>query len=632
MGSGLTDQLEALVLGTPSPSGTTDLRVVLSKLAVEVRQRLDKGSPSSYDFLVSVVKGLSRIRGGSHAELRMACLYDCSAFFLTNRFGAESLQAAAQVELLARQSGNKTWIRKALMVKGIACAHLGDVGDAVFHYTEALVIARELNDAEGEGSVLSNLGSALNYAGLYREAIPCFLRAIALAKTRPEARPYATAALCNMAQSYCALGEFDSGMASIVSSLATSDEPRSAVEAMNRAVREFTFVQLALELGKLSAAREHSRICAAYARQSGVRKAEFLAEICAGLCEIHGGDVDRGLATLEKALATSGDQGSTEYMTALTALVKGYDQTYQAEKALRAMSTLLTVIKGRRERGVGALLSLDSGPSADVVLAPESKDLAAWTTREAVLRAQVAERVAANARIEMIERLAITADLREEVSGEHGYRVGKLASSLAVELDWSPDACHTLDLAARLHDVGKIAVPDRILLNSKELQEAERHFISTHTIIGAELLAKSNIPQLRMAEEIARHHHEWWNGEGYPSKLKGKRIPIHARIVALADVFDALTHGRPFSEPWPMDKALEEIRARKGTQFDPELTDLFLELIAKLRAEHEDLDEYLGRAGRNSPFLQARNKIRLMLAEERENEKSATVAGNQTRH
>ena len=156
--------------------------------------------------------------------------------------------------------------------------------------------------------------------------------------------------------------------------------------------------------------------------------------------------------------------------------------------------------------------------------------------------------------------------------------------------------------------------------------------MSTHTTIGAELLAKSNIPQLRLAEDIARYHHEWWNGEGYPSKLKGKRIPIHARIVALADVFDALTHGRPFSKPWPMDRAIEEIRNRKGTQFDPELTDVFLALVERLRNEHEDLDEYLGRAGRNSPFLQARNKIRMMLAEERDQEKKATVEGNETRH
>jgi putative two-component system response regulator len=207
-----------------------------------------------------------------------------------------------------------------------------------------------------------------------------------------------------------------------------------------------------------------------------------------------------------------------------------------------------------------------------------------------------------------------------------------LSALIAHDLKWPKDAEMALDLAARLHDIGKVAVPDRILLSSQALQEAERHFISAHTVIGAELLAKSNVPQLRMAEEIARHRHEWWNGEGYPSKLAGKRIPIHARIVAIADVFDALTHGRPFSPPWSMDRAIEEIRARKGTQFDPELTDLFLDLIERLRKEHQDLDEYLGRAGRNSPFLQARNKIRQLLAAEREIEKKATVEGNETRH
>jgi putative two-component system response regulator len=189
-----------------------------------------------------------------------------------------------------------------------------------------------------------------------------------------------------------------------------------------------------------------------------------------------------------------------------------------------------------------------------------------------------------------------------------------------------------LELSARLHDIGKVAMPDRILLSTEALRQAERQFISTHTKVGAELLSGSSDPQLRMAEEIARHHHEWWNGEGYPSKLKGKRIPIHARIVALADVFDALTHGRPFSPPWSMDRAIEEIRARRGTQFDPELTDVFLELVAKLRNEHQDLDEYLGRAGRNSPFLMARNKIRAMLAEERDLEKRATVEGTATQH
>jgi len=134
-----------------------------------------------------------------------------------------------------------------------------------------------------------------------------------------------------------------------------------------------------------------------------------------------------------------------------------------------------------------------------------------------------------------------------------------------------------------------------------------------HTTVGGELLSKGNTVDLRMAEEIARHHHEWWDGTGYPSKMSGKRIPIHARIVALADAFDALTHGRPYAALCSDERALEEIRKRRGTQFDPDLTDTFMELIGDLKARHPDLHAYLGESSRHSPFHQARNNIRAML-------------------
>lgn len=112
-----------------------------------------------------------------------------------------------------------------------------------------------------------------------------------------------------------------------------------------------------------------------------------------------------------------------------------------------------------------------------------------------------------------------------------------------------------------------------------------------------------------MAEEIARHHHEWWDGTGYPGNLSGTGIPIASRITALADVFDALTHKRPYKEAWPLDRALEEISSLQGKQFDPQLTGLFLELIGKLRRDQGDLDLFLGQAALNSPFLQARSRI-----------------------
>ncbi len=216
----------------------------------------------------------------------------------------------------------------------------------------------------------------------------------------------------------------------------------------------------------------------------------------------------------------------------------------------------------------------------------------------------------------MLERLAITASLKEDPSGEHGYRVGKLSALMAQELGWPRDKCYMIETAARLHDIGKVGIPDRILLGSQELKDAERHFMQSHTLMGAELLAKSDVPQLKMAEEIARFHHERWDGSGYPSNLAGGRIPLHARIVALADVFDALTHGRPYASAWTIDEALAEIQRLAGSHFDPELTPRFISLVRSVAAKHADLDDYLGRAAHESAFLLARKNLKSMLETE----------------
>jgi putative two-component system response regulator len=289
------------------------------------------------------------------------------------------------------------------------------------------------------------------------------------------------------------------------------------------------------------------------------------------------------------------------------------------------MNELLQHVRSKRAESALSLMSLNSKTPSEPVDVPDSLNVEVLTRRELKLRVAVAERDLVASRIEMLERLAVTADIKEDTSGEHGYRVGKLASLLSDELSWSQEASAALELAARLHDIGKIGVPDRILLSSKRLKDAERHFIGTHTVIGAELLAKSDVIQLRMAEDVARYHHEWWDGSGYPSRLAGKRIPIHARIVAVADVFDALTHGRPYSEAWSIERALGEIRQRQGTQFDPELVEAFQAVVTRATAMHPDLDRYLGKAALNSPFAQARNRIRAMLAQEHANERQSAA-------
>jgi DNA-binding CsgD family transcriptional regulator len=126
-------------------------------------------------------------------------------------------------------------------------------------------------------------------------------------------------------------------------------------------------------------------------------------------------------------------------------------------------------------------------------------------------------------------------------------------------------------------------------------------------------LAKANVPHLYIAEEVARHHHERFDGTGYPARLKGTMIPLAARITALAEVFDTLTHARPYKGASSVKAALSEIAAQRGTQFDPELTDLLLALIPRLQRQHGNLDEFLGQEAQSSPFLRARRQLTVAL-------------------
>jgi putative two-component system response regulator len=625
-----TSRLEIL-LRYPEHASSIDLKTELTRLASNLKERTARGSIDSCDFFGGTLVTLGKLKGTTHSELRLGCLVDCAIFFYTNGFRELAIEAGRQLVLLSARSKNQPWIRKANSVNGAVNADAGDIPAALVSFAKALAIAQELNDQEAEMTVLNNLGSAFSYGGLPEEAMRCFQRVATVERSSSELKIQAANALCNIAQMHLYNEDYGKGFEAIVSSLALADEPHDAATALGRTIREFTYVQLALGLRQLELARTHVEICRRFSRWGDSKRSEFIASVAEGLFEIHVGDVSQGLARLERALATT-DENAHPRLTCLTALVKGCDEAGRPEDALNYMQQLLHHVRATREKSVLTLMEMQGRAPSQWTEGPTDLRSHVLERRELKLRALVAGREVVNSRIEMLERLAVTADLKEESSGEHGYRVGKLASLMAEELGWSRDAAMSMEFAARLHDLGKLGVPDRILLSAESLKQAERHFISTHTVIGAELLAKSNIPQLRMAEDIARYHHEWWDGTGYPTKLAGKRIPIHARIVALADVFDALTHGRPYAEPWPIDRAIEEIHSRRSTQFDPEMTDLFLALIERLRAEHDDLDAYLGIAGRNSPFLQARNKIRQMLADEQENERKATVSGNDTRH
>lgn len=177
------------------------------------------------------------------------------------------------------------------------------------------------------------------------------------------------------------------------------------------------------------------------------------------------------------------------------------------------------------------------------------------------------------ARFETLQRLARAAEYRDDDTFQHTERVGLTTALMGERLGLDRDRVSVLRQAAPLHDIGKLAVPDAVLLKKGALSPEERQQMQGHVHAGAGILEGSRSTVLRAAREIVLTHHEWWNGAGYPSALAATAIPLSGRIVAVADVFDALTHDRPYKTAWPIDVAFSEIQRFAGIQFDPAVVD-----------------------------------------------------------
>jgi len=182
--------------------------------------------------------------------------------------------------------------------------------------------------------------------------------------------------------------------------------------------------------------------------------------------------------------------------------------------------------------------------------------------------------------LEIIERLGMAVDSRDEETGGHIRRITTLSQGLALVAGMDPERAEMVRRASAMHDVGKVTIPDAILLFAGRFSPEQRATMETHTVAGARILAGSRSPLVRMAETIALTHHERWDGSGYPQGLSGADIPLEARIVAVCDFYDALISRRPYKEPWAPQDALAEITAQAGRHFDPHLAALFVQMMS----------------------------------------------------
>ncbi|CAK0758501.1 Cyclic di-GMP phosphodiesterase response regulator RpfG [Azospirillaceae bacterium] len=220
--------------------------------------------------------------------------------------------------------------------------------------------------------------------------------------------------------------------------------------------------------------------------------------------------------------------------------------------------------------------ALDMG-ACDFLTKPVDPPELTARVRNVLALADGRKQLKSRAATELVMRLSKAAEFRDPETGAHLERMARYSRLIARRLGWSEEDQEQLQVAAPMHDIGKVGIPDYILLKPGKLTDDEFAIMKEHATLGYEILKDSDSPLIRLAAQIARCHHEKYDGSGYPNGVGGEEIPIPGRIVAVADVYDALTSERPYKKAWPIEKAVGLLKEQRGVHFEPRLVDLFLE-------------------------------------------------------
>jgi len=260
----------------------------------------------------------------------------------------------------------------------------------------------------------------------------------------------------------------------------------------------------------------------------------------------------------------------------------------------RTESILAIPLMRPEKQCVGVLELINHlGPAGRITPFPEDKcsgiaslaSVAAVTIHNSLLQEQLKQ-----AQLDCIIRLSVAAEFRDDNTADHIRRISRSSALIAAAMNMPKDFVEMIQAASPMHDIGKIGIPDAILLKPGPLTRLERQLVQKHTLIGADILADPPNALISMAREVALTHHERWDGNGYPCGLSGEEIPLSGRIVGLADVFDALVSERCYKEPIPMDESLEIIRRENGKHFDPAVTEAFFSRLDILTASYGPAD------------------------------------------
>ncbi|HEU4621585.1 MAG TPA: HD domain-containing phosphohydrolase [Burkholderiaceae bacterium] len=521
---------------------------------------------------------------------RMA--FEDGAVRLANSFSDCALE-------LARAHHDPALTRRAANTAGILAAKQRDFTLALRRFEEAHTIASEQRDEQSSLQIQLNIATCLQDSGRYGQAIQTHRRVCRATDGKHDSFSTLHALLARINLVFCTLALGDISRALTIAAEADDLLPHVSIDSIARHQFELAYVTALLKTNDVITAQQRVERLS-QERPDHEDNTQLLFDLMRSLCDVYSDRVDIGLTRLRR-VTDQAKQGVTFYEDALRALAQAYEVAGDHRQALETIQTLADHHRAaqikRLERQQAALQEdllgeLDPQTSALVLLDGHAADLRVRTFQDELARRELS----------LLESWAIATSLIDDDTGAHCFRVGCMSEALARACGVSATVARTLGIAARLHDVGKVGIPHNVLLKPGRLTQNEWMVLQTHPVIGEELLARSSHPALHIAARIARSHHEWWDGSGYPDRLRGVDIPLEARIVSVVDAYDVMTSGRVYRRASSREEAIAELTFMAGRQFDPTIVEAFLQLLSN-RLTVDQLEQESRRQAEQSSAL-----------------------------
>ncbi len=563
------------------PAARDELPLAVALEEAEARL-LDREHPASYREYTAL---LERMRTPfSASEAAAACKV---ALRLCQRLygNARSFEALpfGRANLAMSQFTNDAYLlRWSHTACGLLLADTADLAGAIEHHAVALRLASAQDDVVGMSRVWNNIGHTFCVSGNFSLAASCFRRVLALlsSESAPVFSRYASYG--NLAHCLYHLDEINEGIhfAELALTEMTGDflreDPYCAVLLHRNCAK------LYLAAGDFHEAKEHVDEVMAMTESAPSPRASIAAATTQAAYEMALGQHDIGLTRLDQALVQARGVPTTLRDT-LVAVIRAEEKAGFPAHALVRLNELSdhiyrTAIGQIRQHVELAELQPKVPAGLDQPLEQAKVRLISHLTPPAE-----------PPEWKTLQRLAVSAGVRIDGLGWHGMRVGALTKALALEFGVSPLQALEFGLAAQIHDIGMASVPERIVMQARQLNDVERALVEKHTAAGAEMLSDDRHPRILIARDVAKFHHAHWNGEGHPGHVARQSIPLAARMCAVADTYDTLVTDRPYRKGCSMADALKELNRVAGTQLDPELVICFEKMI-KREAANEGID------------------------------------------